>query len=39
MNIKNGNILTIKRLELGNKYEMIISTFSGLWRYQNWGRC
>lgn len=34
MNIKNGNIVTIKSLELGSKYEMIISTFSGLWRYR-----
>lgn len=33
-NIKNGEIVTIKDLVLWEKYELIISTFSGLWRYR-----
>jgi phenylacetate-coenzyme A ligase PaaK-like adenylate-forming protein len=34
LNCKTGVIVTIKDLEFGSKYEMIISTFSGLWRYK-----
>lgn len=34
LNLKNKNIVTIKDLEIGEKYEMIISTLSGLWRYR-----
>jgi hypothetical protein len=34
MNIKNSEITTIKDLKLGIKYELVISTFSGLWRYR-----
>lgn len=34
MNIKNSEIATIKDLKLSSKYELVISTFSGLWRYR-----
>ena len=34
INLKNKDIVTIKDLEIREKYEMIISTFSGLWRYR-----
>lgn len=34
MNTKNNEIITLEGLELGMKYELIISTFSGLWRYR-----
>jgi hypothetical protein len=34
LNLESGEIVTIKDLELGENYEIIISTFSGLWRYR-----
>ncbi len=34
IDLKNGEIITIKDLKIGLKYELVISTFSGLWRYR-----
>lgn len=34
INTKTGLIYTIENLELGEFYEMVISTVSGLWRYR-----
>ncbi len=34
MDLHNGEIKILKDIELGKKYELVISTFSGLWRYR-----